>query len=109
MSFFMALPTLDCLVHPRNSIRVPRLFRISFSLLWWSARWFIHMRSNRSRFLTIAEIPCLQGSPVKSQILQLHAFLTRSTTCLSRPLSTSYMKLPAGVALKGSLDAVGAG
>ena len=53
MSFFLALPTLDCLIHLRNSIRVPWLFRISFSLLWWSARWFIHMRSNRSRLVSL--------------------------------------------------------
>ena len=53
MSFFLALPTLDCLVHLRNSIRVPWLFRISFSLLWWSDRWFIHMRSNRSSWLVL--------------------------------------------------------
>ena len=53
MSLFLALPTLDCLVHPRNSIRVPWLFRISFSLLWWSARWFIHVRSNRSKLVSL--------------------------------------------------------
>ncbi|KAL4618934.1 hypothetical protein ACB092_06G047000 [Castanea dentata] len=53
MSFFLALPTLDCLIHPRNSIRVPWLFKISFSLLWWSARWFIHMRSNKSRLVSL--------------------------------------------------------
>ena len=53
MSFFVALPTFDCLVHHRNSIRVSWLFRISFSLLLWSARWFIHMRSNRSRLVSL--------------------------------------------------------
>ena len=44
--------------------------------------------------------PCLQGIPVKSHALQLHVFPTKSTTCLSLSLSTSYTNLPDGIAQK---------
>ena len=44
--------------------------------------------------------PCLQGIPIKSHTLQLHVFPTKSTTCLSLSLSTSYTNLLDGIAQK---------
>ncbi|KAM3684558.1 hypothetical protein ACJW31_11G052800 [Castanea mollissima] len=48
----------------------------------------------------MAATPCLQGIPVKSHTLQLHVFLTKSTTCLSLSLSISFTNLPDGIVQK---------